>query len=162
MTLPARIAAARLALRPLAPGDAGPAVAALSDFALARRLSPAPHPVTAADFDAMPAQSPPGAVRAPADAAGFAGVVGLAPRPGCWIAPDRPGSGHATEAAGAVIAAHGAARPGAPVERWHMDGNAASARVLERRGFAGCGRDAVFSRALNRRVPVPRLALAQA
>lgn len=67
-----------------------------------------------------------------------AGMIGLEPDLGYWLAPRAQGRGLATEAAAALLAhafAGGAEEIGASV----FDGNARSARVLAKLGFVATG-----------------------
>jgi RimJ/RimL family protein N-acetyltransferase len=137
----ARLATARLILRPLSPEDAGPLAAALNDLAVSRWLSVVPYPYAVADAHWFIAEGQGGLGQTWAieDAAGLAGVMGLGRELGYWLAPRAQGRGYATEAARAVLAAHFADAAAGPVRSAHFDGNARSAGVLRKLGFGTAG-----------------------
>ncbi len=131
---------ARLTLRPLAASDEGAWLAAFNDFSQARWLSAPPFPYTPADFAAFLAAAPGRALWVIEDAQGPCGSVALNPHLGYWVLPRAQGRGYATEAARAVLAAHFAHPVAGPVTSGYFEGNAASARVLERLGFSETAR----------------------
>lgn len=137
---PVRIETARLLLRPVFPQDAGPVIAALNEIGGEGWLVRVPHPYGARDFlDFLEGFARAGETYAIEDADGFAGVLTCGRELGYWLARRAQGRGHATEAAGAVLAARFAAG-GWDVVSGHFEGNAASARVLEKLGFVETGR----------------------
>lgn len=142
---------ARLHLRPVAPGDEAPVLAALNDLAVAGWLAVVPYPYTAADFRLFQGEmAHPGATFAIQDAAGFAGILGMENAVlGYWLCPRAHGRGYATEAARAVLAAH-FSEGGSDVTAGYYEGNAASANVLRKLGFVETGRAERFCRPLDR------------
>lgn len=148
----APIATARLRLRPPTAGDA-PALAALAgDWEVARSTAFLPHPYAEADArDFIAAAAARRAAcreaifvlerRAEGDVIGAVGVAteGSGGEIGYWIGRPFWGRGYATEAVSGVL---GLAFDGLGVERVAaavMADNAASARVLEKAGFARLG-----------------------
>lgn len=143
---PVRIVTARLRLRPVFPDDAGPVIAALNEIGGAGWLARVPHPYGERDFlDFLEGSARAGETYAIEDADGFAGVLTCGGVLGYWLARRAQGRGYATEAAGAVLAARFAAG-GGDVVSGHFEGNAASARVLEKLGFVEVGRRMVACR----------------
>jgi len=150
MALPEKMETARLALRPLAAADAAAWLAAFNTPNLAHWLSAPPFPYTAADFAAFLAEAPGRALWVIDDAEGVAGSVALNPHLGYWVAPRAQGRGYAQEAAQAVLAAHFARPDAEAVKSGHFEGNAASARVLAKLGFAETHRGPEYCRPLRR------------
>lgn len=147
LAAPVRIETARLRLRPVFAEDAGPVITALNEIGGAGWLARVPHPYGARDFlDFLEGFARAGESYAIEDADGFAGVLTCGGALGYWLARRAQGRGHATEAAGAVLAARFAAG-GGDVVSGHFEGNAASARVLEKLGFVETGRRMVACRA---------------
>lgn len=141
---------ARLLLRPGFPEDAPALAAAIGDEAIARNLANVPWPYSVRDAEA--------ALASPRDpvlpslliferglkAPQLAGACGLGRRPsgsvelGYWIARPFWGRGFATEACSALVDI--ARTLGLPsLEGSHFLDNRASARVLEKLGFASLG-----------------------
>ncbi|NBZ86912.1 GNAT family N-acetyltransferase [Stagnihabitans tardus] len=145
-----RIVTPRLTLRPVAPQDQAPVVAGLNDLAVSGWLSVVPHPYGPQDFEHFVTEiARPGRTWTIEEAGVFAGIVGLENAAlGYWLMPSAHGRGIATEAAGAVLAAHFAAGGGDLVSGY-FEGNQRSARVLGKLGFAETGRDVKFCRALG-------------
>lgn len=149
---------ARLILRPARPDDAPCFALGVSDFAVARWLTPLPFPFTlamASDWlRSAPSDNPhrklfivdlPGR--------GLVGCVALGPELGFWIARPHWGRGFGTEAAGAVVDwyfTHTDAE--VIVSSAHHD-NRASLRLKQKLGFVETGRDIRFSHALQHNVP---------
>jgi RimJ/RimL family protein N-acetyltransferase len=160
----AELQTARLVLRPLAADDEAALVAALNDAAVARWLSRVPHPYGPADFASFLPKATPGQVWAILDAEGFAGVIALEADMefGYWLAKRAWGQGLATEAARAVLSAHFADAKAADVVAGYFVGNARSAHVLNKLGFAETGRGETTSLAREGAVPHVRLALSRA
>ena len=140
----------RLLLRPGFPEDAPALAAAIADQAVVRNLAVVPWPYTLRDAEAFLA-SPRDPVlpsflifERTAGAPQLVGSCGLARRPsgavevGYWIARPFWGRGFATEACAALI---GIAKTLglAQLEGSHFLDNPASARVLEKLGFAPVG-----------------------
>lgn len=146
---PVRIATARLILRPVFLQDGADVVAGLNDIAVAGWLARVPHPYGERDFlDFLEGFAGAGETYAIEDAEGFAGALTCGAALGYWLARRAQGRGYATEAARAALAARFAAG-GGDVVSGYFEGNAASARVLEKLGFAETGRRSVDCRALG-------------
>ena len=140
----------RLTLRRPERADAARIAAFAGDPAVARMLSPVPHPYTEADaaaFVARCADPPPGErVFTVADGDGLAGVLGfqrgegeVLVEVGYWYGPPCWGRGYATEAlAGAMRRAAGEWGLRA-LSSGHFVDNPASGRVLEKAGFLYTG-----------------------
>ena len=137
----------RLSLRRLRLED-GPRLANLvGNWNVVRWLSAVPFPYTLADAECFIIDSraiPPDSrcVRAAVTRDGqFLGLAGLDPKPrgvelGYWLGEPFWGNGYMTEAASALVAA-AFARPDIPVlTSGYLEGNAASAGVLAKLGFA--------------------------
>src|SRR2546430_8611240 len=140
----------RLLLRPGFPEDAPALAAAIGDRAVARNLAVVPWPYTLRDAEAFLA-SPRDPVlpsflifERTAAAPQLVGSCGLARRPsgavemGYWIARPFWGRGFATEACAALIGIAKTLGLG-QLEGSHFLDNPASARVLEKLGFAPVG-----------------------
>ena len=165
MDLPAQVLdTARLRLRPVAAADEGAVVAALNDLDVAGWLAVVPFPYRATDFrQFQTGYAVPGQTYAVEDAGGLVGILGVEDRTlGYWLAPAAQGKGYATEAARAALSSHFAADP-SDIASGYFEGNARSARVLEKLGFVEVGRHPKFCRALGRERPhvEMRLSLAQ-
>jgi [ribosomal protein S5]-alanine N-acetyltransferase len=132
---------ARLVLRPVVAADEAAIVAAIDDIAISGWLSTVPHPYTAEDFRFFLHEiAKPGETFALDDLHGFAGVLGLeGGELGYWLAPRAQGLGYATEAGYATLDAH-FADGGDTVVAGYFEGNARSARVLDKLGFVETGR----------------------
>jgi RimJ/RimL family protein N-acetyltransferase len=140
----------RLLLRPGFPEDAPALAAAIADEAIARNLATVPWPYRMRDAEAYLA-SPRDPVlpsllifERAAHGPQLAGSCGLGRRPsgavemGYWIARPHWGRGYATEACTALVDI--ARMLGLPIlEGSHFVDNPASARVLEKLGFAPLG-----------------------
>ena len=140
----------RLLLRPGFPEDAPALAAAIADQAVVRNLAVVPWPYTLRDAEAFLA-SPRDPVlpsflifERTAGAPQLVGSCGLARRPsgavemGYWIARPFWGRGFATEACAALIGIAKTLGLG-QLEGSHFLDNPASARVLEKLGFAPVG-----------------------
>lgn len=149
LAMPVRIATARLTLRPVVPADAADVIAGVNDIGVAGWLARVPHPYSEHDFIAfLEVVARAGETYAIEDADGVAGVVTCGAELGYWLARRAQGQGYATEAARATLAARFAAG-GGDVVSGYFEGNAASARVLAKLGFAETGRRSVDCRALG-------------
>lgn len=148
----------RLILRPARPDDAPCFALGVSDFAVARWLTPLPFPFTlamASDWlRSVPAGDPHKALFIiDLPGRGLIGCVALGQELGFWVARPHWGRGYVTEAASAVIDwqfARGATE--AIASSAHHD-NRASLRVKAKLGFRETGRDTRFSHALQHNVP---------
>lgn len=152
----------RLILRPLGPQDQDAVVRGLNDFAVSRWLAVVPFPYAPSDFDFFAAEvARPGVVWAIEAAGLFMGIVSIEEDTlGYWLMPSAHGQGIATEAAGAVVAAHFEAGRG-PVTSGYFAGNARSARVLDKLGFTEVAQDMKFCRAQAMDLPHVTLRLTQ-
>jgi len=160
--LRAVLGTARLELRPLRPDDAAAVIDGIGRLTVSRWLSVVPHPYVPADFDAFLSIATPGRFWAIDDTTGLAGVISLAPGLGFWIAPDRQGRGYASEAAGAVLAAHFADPAAGPVSSGYFRDNRVSATVHRRLGFRTVAVEQVMCRALGQPRPLLRQRLIRA
>lgn len=163
MDLPlfAHIRTERLSLTPVGDADPEELATALDDWECVRWLARVPWPYTRDDAAAFVTmrQATPAPVWSIRRDERLIGGIGLDPHLGYWLNRDHWGRGFATEAARAVLAAHFANGAASPVETQYMDGNVASARVLEKLGFAHVGTVRIRSRALGREMPGHRLVL---
>lgn len=143
---------ADFALRDMERADAPALLRHLNDIAVAGWLARPPYPYRDEDAEAYFAQDIHGwPARAAIDVEGtLVGMVSAAPHLGYWLAPDHWGRGIATRAAGAILAAHFAQTRTDGVTSGVFEGNAASARVLEKLGFRPAGRGMAFCPALGR------------
>lgn len=147
-----RLRTARLDLRPLTAGDEAAVVAGMNDLAVTRWLSVVPWPYAPHDFRDFLPRAEPGATFAMEDGQGFAGVMDTHGHLGYWLLPRAQGQGYATEGARAALRSHFDA--GAQdIRSGYFEGNLASARVLEKLGFATLARDRLFNRALGEERP---------
>ena len=140
----------RLILRRPEPADTPRLAAFAGDLAVARMLSPVPHPYTEADAEAFVARCadpPPGErVFAVADGDGLAGVVGfqrsegeVLVEVGYWYGPPCWGRGYASEALAAVMRRAADEWGLRALSSGHFIDNPASGRVLEKAGFLYTG-----------------------
>lgn len=141
MALAHRFRTARLTLRPVVAADEAAVVAAIDDIAVSGWLAVVPHPYSVADFRHFHRDiAAPGETFVIEDPAGFAGIISLVNGVlGYWLAPRAQGLGYATEAGRCLVAAHFASSD-APLRSGYFEGNARSARVLEKLGFSETGR----------------------
>ncbi|WP_421704274.1 GNAT family N-acetyltransferase [Aliiroseovarius sp.] len=130
----------RLEIRPLTASDEAAVVAQLGDYEVSRWLTVVPYPYTPKDFrdflDFLEAEPREGL--AIHDAEGLVGVIGATDRLGYWLGRAHHGKGYMSEAAQAVVADH-FARGAEDMHSGYFEGNGASARVLEKLGFAHTG-----------------------
>ena len=144
------ITTARLTLRRPEPADAVRIAAFAGDPAVARMLSPVPHPYTVADAEAFVARcaDPPAGERvfAVADGDGLAGLVGfqrsegeVLVEVGYWYGRPCWGRGYATEALAAALGRAGGEWGLRALASGHFVDNPASGRVLEKAGFLYTG-----------------------
>ena len=147
----------RLVLRSARAEDAPCFALGVSDFAVARWLTPLPFPFTlamASDFlRSAPAANPDRSLFiVDLPGRGLVGCVALGPELGFWIARPHWGKGFATEAASAIIDWHFAhSRADAVVSSAQHD-NRPSLRLKAKLGFVETGRDMRFSHALQHNV----------
>ena len=153
----------RLKLRPVQASDRDAVVAGVGDLAVARWLAVVPHPYGQADFDHFLTEiATPGEVFAVEDATGFCGIMDVGDGVlGYWFAPSVHGRGYATEAARMALADRFAQVDG-PCVAGYIVGNAPSANVLKKLGFAEVGRDEIHCRALDQVLPHVRVAASKA
>jgi RimJ/RimL family protein N-acetyltransferase len=152
----------RLTLRKLTMADMPALVAGLNDLAVSRWLTVVPHPYTDADargFIGDVAQHPGYAGFGIEAAQGLVGVVGISRSLGYWIARPAQAQGYASEAAAALVGHYFANTQARSLASGYFDGNAASARVLSRLGFAPCGEERVTSRAQGIEVSLKKMIL---
>ncbi|SMQ86165.1 Protein N-acetyltransferase, RimJ/RimL family [Devosia lucknowensis] len=148
----------RLILRPARPEDAPCFALGVSDFAVARWLTPLPFPFTlamASDWlRAAPSDNPDKSLFiVDLPGRGLVGCVAIGAELGFWIAKRHWGQGFGTEAASAVIDWHFTRTTSdAIVSSAHHD-NRASLRLKAKLGFVETGRDMRFSHALQHNVP---------
>jgi RimJ/RimL family protein N-acetyltransferase len=152
----------RLALRPLLASDAADFVAGLNCFDVARWLAAPPWPYAQADFTAFLLHGQQGRYWVIEDAAGFCGMVSLAPHLGYWLAPRAQGVGYATEASRAVLGAYFATPDAGPLRSGYFEGNAASARVLAKLGFLETSRHPEYCRSRDCDLPHVDMVLSRA
>ncbi len=157
-----RIQTRRLTLRPLARADI-PALAELAgDYAVARWLSVVPHPYTqddAREFLTFLQGAGPLAglgIEAPE---GLVGVIGIDPGLGYWLGRAHWGKGYMSEAAGALVGHYFATSGADHLTSGYFEGNAASARVLEKLGFVSNGSERVKSCAQGVEVTLKKVIL---
>ena len=141
MALSHRYQTARLHLRPVVASDEAAVVSSIDDIAVSGWLSTVPFPYRAENFRYFLDEiAVPGETFVLEDQDGFAGVLGLeGGELGYWLVPRAQGRGYATEAARCALTAH-FADDGADFVAGYFEGNARSARVLEKLGFVETGR----------------------
>ena len=163
----AEIRTRRLFLRPVADEDLSDLVRGLSDWRVARNLSPIPFPYTMEDARAyFPEQQQ----RRLQSMSGcwvivnpdFCGIVAVdfeaaEGELGYWLMPHAWGKGYATEAARAVVDHAFGDRPCAKLTSGHAADNSASGRVLTKLGFVEIERGEHYYR--PRQVMVSRIRL---
>ncbi|WP_372840626.1 GNAT family N-acetyltransferase [Phaeovulum sp.] len=149
----ANLTTARLRLRPLSAADEGVWLDTFNRPEVAHWLSAPPYPYTAADFAEFLATASTRALWVIEDESGACGSVALNPALGYWLAPRAQGRGYMLEAAQAVLADHFADPAANDVRSGYFEGNAASARVLTRLGFAETARTLELCRPLGRERP---------
>ena len=148
----------RLILRPARPDDAPCFALGVSDFAVARWLTPLPFPFTlamASDWLRDAPEDNPERKLFIVDlpARGLVGCVALGPELGFWIARPHWGKGFGTEAASAVIDWYFTHSNAAAITSSAHYDNRASLRLKQKLGFVETGRDMRFSHALQHNVP---------
>ena len=139
---------ARLRLRPLTLADEAGVVTGLNDPEIASWLATTPYPYPAAAFRAYVATAPEGETFGIHDADGFAGLIGGGAELGFWVARRAQGRGYASEAAVGLLHAVFEFYKGV-VTSGYFVGNTASAKVLDKLGFARTGQSCKFCRALD-------------
>ncbi|WP_297109335.1 GNAT family N-acetyltransferase [uncultured Devosia sp.] len=147
----------RLVLRPARPGDAPCFALGVSDFAVARWLTPLPFPFTLAMANdwlrLAPANGPDRSMFIiDLPGRGLIGCVALNNELGFWIARQHWGRGYAFEAARAVIGWHFATSNTDHISASAHHDNRASLRLKAKLGFEEVGRDMRFSHALQHNV----------
>ena len=147
----------RLVLRPGRPDDAPCFALGVSDFAVARWLTPLPFPFTLAMASDWLRQAPRDDPRRAMfiidlPGRGLIGCVALGSELGFWIARPHWGRGYVTEATRAVIAWHFANTDAETIASSAHHDNRASLRVKAKLGFRETGRDMRFSQALQHNV----------
>ena len=156
-----RLTTPRLILRPLSPADTPAIVAALSDWEVTRWLTSVPFPYGEADarwFIEGPAADPEQAHFAIDHAGAMVGVVSVKPDLGYWLSPANHRNGLMGEAVDAALDWRFARDP-SPVASGHIEGNAASRRLLLARGFKDGAVETVARRGDGTPVPVQRMSL---
>lgn len=157
----------RLVLRPARPDDAPCFALGVSDFAVARWLTPLPFPFTLAMASDWLRNAP----RSGADKAlfivdlpgrGLIGSVTIGPELGFWIARTHWGRGYGSEVAQAVIDWYFASSSAETIASSAQHDNHISLRLKAGLGFVQTGRDMRFSHALQHNVPHVLTALTRA
>ncbi len=151
----------RLRLRPVTKTDVPAIHAALQDWDVVRWLSRVPYPYAISDAEWFAGEVEAGRIHSFAiqDGTGLAGVIGIDPTLGYWLARDRRGQGYATEAGKALLAGH-FARPGAEaVNSAYFEDNTGSCRVLTKLGFESVGPTKLHSSAQDCEVPAQAMRL---
>ena len=148
----------RLLLRPARPGDAPCFALGVSDFAVARWLTPLPFPFTLAmanDWLRLAPQNGPDKSMFIIDlpGRGLIGCIALHHELGFWIARPYWGRGYASEAAHAVINWYFSSSDHGHISASAHHDNHPSLRVKSKLGFVEVGRDMRFSHALQHNVP---------
>lgn len=159
MALRAVMKTARLTLRPPLPGDAEAIADALADWQVTRWLSAPPWPYGTGDATAFLAgigRSGHWVIEHDGD---LAGLIGIKPDLGYWLARQFWGHGLMKEAVGAIVAAHFADPGAAPLVSGYFKGNLRSAAVLDSLGFACGPAEAAFARPLGHKVTIQRMML---
>jgi RimJ/RimL family protein N-acetyltransferase len=148
---------ARLVLRPARPDDAPCFALGVSDFAVARWLTPLPFPFTLAMASDWLRGAPGPAnerglfiVELPGK--GLIGCVAFGPELGFWISKPHWGKGFGTEAASAAIDWQFSRSNCEVIASSAHHDNRASLRVKSKLGFVETGRDMRFSHALQHNV----------
>lgn len=139
---------ARLRLCPLTLADEAGVLSGLNDPEIASWLATTPYPYPADHFRAYVTAAPEGETFSIQDATGFAGLIGGGAELGFWISRRAQGQGYASEAAVGLLHAVFEFYAG-PVTSGYFLGNAPSARVLQKLGFAETGRSRKFCRPLG-------------
>jgi RimJ/RimL family protein N-acetyltransferase len=153
---------ARLTLRRLTSADMPALVAALNDYDVSKWLTVVPYPYTDADARAFLdhiADAPVLTALGIFADGRFAGVVGAGDGLGYWLARAEHAKGYMTEAAAAVTAQHFATTDSPVLTSGYFEGNAASARVLDKLGFVPDGQTLVKSRAQGAEVTLKKVVL---
>lgn len=173
--MPDTLETARLILRPLTESDAPVLVRELNDFAIARNTARIPHPYhldDALDFlrfvKTMGSQSRVAGVEEKANPGELIGIISYEwsaassdAELGYWYSQRVWGRGFGSEAARAMVDdAFGRAGHDKVIACYH-NGNAASARILDKLGFEVTGPCSSFSKAQGREVPVTNLSLSR-
>jgi len=148
----------RLVLRPAQLGDAPHFALGVSDFAVARWLTPLPFPFTLAmanDWLRLAPQNGPDKSMFIIDlpGRGLIGCIALHHELGFWIARPYWGRGYASEAAHAVINWYFSTSDSGHISASAHHDNHPSLRVKSKLGFVEVGRDMRFSHALQHNVP---------
>ncbi len=147
----------RLTLRPARAEDAPCFALGVSDFAVARWLTPLPFPFTLAMASDWLRAAPEGnAARKlfiiDLEDRGLIGCVALGPELGFWISRPHWGKGYGTEAASAAVNWHFEETGADAIRSSAQHDNRASLRLKARLGFVETGREMRFSHALQHNV----------
>lgn len=152
--VPVTLATARLTLRRPASDDTDRIVAALSDWEVTRWLARAPYPYGPDDATSWMTSIATGneAVFVLDAGAGCIGAISLVfhdprdpPTLGYWLARTAWGRGYMSEAARALLDYGFGTLNADAVRSGHIEGNAASARVLQKLGFRFTNIETVYS-----------------
>lgn len=151
------LATSRLLLRPARPEDAPCFALGISDFAVARWLTPLPFPFTlamASDFLRGPPGDNPDKTLFIIDlpGRGLIGCVVLSDELGFWISRPHWGRGYVSEAARAVIDWYFALSTSDQILASAQHDNRASLHVKSKLGFQEVGHEMRFSHALQHNV----------
>jgi RimJ/RimL family protein N-acetyltransferase len=147
----------RLILREPRPDDAPSYALGVSEYEVARFLTPLPYPYTLAmamDWlrQARPATPERAMLVIDLPGRGVIGCVSLLDELGFWIARPHWNRGYATEAATALLDWHFADGEGEPVTSSAHHDNAASLAVQHKLGFVSTRREMRFSQTLQHNV----------
>lgn len=145
----------RLLIRPQDARDADVIVAGLSNFEVAKYLTPVPHPYLREDVEGwiekLPATPDPTHAVFSIDlpGTGMIGSISIASELGYWIAQTHWGAGYATEAAEAVLRWFFDTADADAVSSSVHEDNIASLALQRKLGFTQTGASMRFARARN-------------
>lgn len=151
----------QLVLRPLDVADVPEMTRLIGDFEVSRWLSVVPHPYGLADGRRFIGEIAGDWDHAIEINGAFAGVIGVGDSLGYWLGRPYWGQGYMSEAAHAVVAAW--FRAGNEyLESGYFIGNAPSATILNRLGFANTQVIQEKCRAQGKKLPMQRMVLNKA
>ena len=157
------IRTARLTLRRITRQDIPAIVAGLNDYEVSKWLTVVPFPYEPKDaewfLDHLDARGQFDGFGLTRDGGPVMGVVGIDTSLGYWLGRAHHGRGYMTEAATALVDDYFKATGVNTLASGYFDGNAASAKVLEKLGFQPIGAQRVTSRARGAEITLNKMAL---
>lgn len=162
---PPELTTQRLVLRALTAEDLDDLSRIVGNYDVAKWFASVPHPFTEQHAHAFlqdVQQGKRGTVWAIDHQGRFVGLISIGAELGYWCCPSVWGKGLMTEAANAAVSAYFTQTDAAEILANYFEGNAGSARVLEKAGFVETAPRHRFSLARNEDVPSRDMILTRA